>query len=298
MKTSVKIGRKYWHKLLFIFGLLIFANCRFGNDANEINLTEPQVEIDLPQVMERGKLIALTGYDVTSYFIYKGRPMGFEYDLLNRFANHLGVELEIVVIRDLDRLFDELNKGRGDLLAYNLTITQERQERVMFTDHHTVVRQVLIQRLPKNWRNMPQYKIDRMLLRNSIDLIGKTVHVRKGSSYYERLQNLEQEIGGDIDIVEVPGDVTTEELIRRVADGEIDYTVADENIAWINSAYYDNIDTQRSISVRQRIAWSVRKNSPLLRDAVNEWLSSIKSEPTFNIIYNKYYRNRDFSGSG
>ena len=294
MKTSVKIGRKYWHKLLFIFGLLIFANCRFGNDANEINLTEPQVEIDLPQVMERGKLIALTGYDVTSYFIYKGRPMGFEYDLLNRFANHLGVELEIVVIRDLDRLFDELNKGRGDLLAYNLTITQERQERVMFTDHHTVVRQVLIQRLPKNWRNMPQYKIDRMLLRNSIDLIGKTVHVRKGSSYYERLQNLEQEIGGDIDIVEVPGDVTTEELIRRVADGEIDYTVADENIAWINSAYYDNIDTQLSISVRQRIAWSVRKNSPLLRDAVNEWLSSIKSEPTFNIIYNKYYRNRDF----
>ncbi|MCB0315594.1 MAG: lytic transglycosylase F, partial [Calditrichaeota bacterium] len=61
--------------------------------------------------------------------------------------------------------------------------------------------------------------------------------VRKHSAYYTRLLNLSDEIGGDIDIVEVPGDVSTEELIGMVSAGEIEYTVADENIALINQTY-------------------------------------------------------------
>ena len=271
--------------------LLALGGCRLGV---EEDLSQPQVEVDLDEILERGKLVALTGYDFTSYFIYKGQPMGFEYELLKNFTAQLGVELEMVVVRNLDSLFEELNKGTGDVVAYNLTITAERQKKVLFANHHSEVRQVLVQRLPENWQKMPQYKIDQQLLRSPVDLIGKTIYVRRGSAYYERLVNLEKEIGGDIDIVEVPGDVTTEELIRQVSAGEIDYTIADENIAWIASGYYTNIDTRLAISLRQRIAWCVRKNSPKLRDAINDWLAQIKREPTFNIIYNKYYRNRAF----
>ena len=276
--------------------MLLATACNIldGSTDSAAEITEPQVAIDLPEILERGKLIALTGYDVTSYFIYRGRPMGFEYDLLSRFANYIGVELEIVVVRDLDLLFDELNKGTGDLLAYNLTITKERKQYAAFTDYHTAIRQMLVQRLPENWRNMPQYKIDQELIESPLELIGKRVHVRKRSSYYQRLHNLSEEIGGDVEIIEVPGDVTTEELIRQVSEGEIEYSIADENIAWINKTYYDNIDIRVAVSLPQRIAWSVRKNSPALRETINEWLAEIKQEPTFNVIYNKYYRNRNF----
>jgi membrane-bound lytic murein transglycosylase F len=251
-------------------------------------ITEPLVAIDLPQINKRGNLVALTAYNANSYFIY------FEYELLKLLADHLKVDLEIVIVHNLDQIFNKLNEGVGDIIAYNLTITKKRLRKVSFTDHHSVIRQVLVQKLPHNWHNMKRHEIDNTLITNPIDLIGKKIHVRKGSSYYSRLVNLSDEIGGDIDIVEVPGDVSTEELIRQVAEGEIEYTVCDENLAMINQIYYSNIDIRTAISFPQRIAWAVRKNSPLLEEAIGRWLDQLKREPTFNVIYNRYYQNERY----
>lgn len=258
----------------------------------EIN--EPLVNIDLDAIKKRGRLIALTGYNANSYFIYRGEPLGFEYELLKLLARDLDLELEIVVARNLDEIFNLLNQGKCDIVAYNLTITKKRMEKVSFTDYHTLVRQVLVQRLPDRWLDLKRHEIDKMIITNPVDLIGKQVYVRKGSSYYARLVNLCDEIGGDIEIHEAPGDVATEELIRRVARGEIEYTVADDNLALINVAYYSNIDIHTPLSLPQRIGWAVRKNSPQLQAAVNRWLKKIKTEPTYNILYEKYYLNKRF----
>lgn len=255
----------------------------------EIN--DPQVEIDLKEIKKRGKLLALTAYNANSYFIYKGEPRGFEYELLELLAKHLGVPLEIVLVKDLDGIFNDLNQGEGDIIAYNLTITKDRLKKVRFSEPHSIIRQVLIQRLPDNWRDMKRHEIDKMLITNPIDLIGKKVHVRKGSSYYPRLVNLSDEIGGDIEIVEAPGDISTEELISQVARGEISYTICDENLAKINLVYHSNIDIRTAISFPQRIAWAVRKNSPVLEAAVNSWLAQLKNGPTFNLIYSRYYQD-------
>lgn len=257
-------------------------------------ITEPQVSVDLDKIKARGKLVALTGYSSNSYFIYKGQPLGFEYELLQELAEHLEVELEVVIVRDLDRIFSMLNEGRGDILAYSMTITKERQKKVLFTDHHTLIRQVLVQKRPDNWLALKKHEIDRMLITDAVELIGKPVHVRKGSSYYPRLLNLSEEIGGDIDIVEVPGDVSTDELIADVANGEISYTVADENVAMINAGYHRNIHIETPVSFSQRIAWAVRQNSPALREEINKWLKTVKAEPTYNVLYRKYYRNSRF----
>lgn len=255
---------------------------------------EPIVDIDLQEIKKRGRLVALTGYSASSYFVYKGQPMGFEYELLHMLADYLNVALDIVVVKDLDHIFDNLNAGEGDLVAYNMTVTKSRLKRVDFSDHHTLIRQVLIQRMPDNWRQMKRHEIDKTLITNPVDLIGKRIHVRKGSSYYLRLVNLSDEIGGDIEIVEVPGDISTESLIAQVANGEIDYTVADENIAQINAAYHQNIDIGLAISLPQRIAWAIRRNSPKLRENINKWLDQMRTEPTYNVLYAKYHQNKRF----
>ena len=266
----------------------------------------PQVEIDLSDIRKRGKLVALTGYSANSYFVYKGEPMGFEYELLKLLAKHLNVELEIVIVRNLDRIFSLLppdlatelrgllNEGAGDIIAYNVTITKKRLEYMAFSDPHTLIHQVLVQRMPANWRDLKQHEIDKMLLSNVTELIGKQVYVRKGSSYYQRLQNLSDEVGGDIEIVEVPGDISTDELIARVSNGEIDYTVADVNVAQINAGYHSNIDIRVPISLPQRLAWAVRKNSPELTREINSWIKEIKQQPTYNVLYDKYHRNKRF----
>ncbi|MEL6824515.1 MAG: transglycosylase SLT domain-containing protein, partial [Calditrichota bacterium] len=91
-----------------------------------------------------------------------------------------------------------------------------------------------------------------------------------------------------------PGEVSTESLIAQVSRGEIEYTVADQNLALVNAAYLQNIDIRTFISFSQRIAWAVRENSPELKDEINSWISKVKRAPTYNIIYDKYYRNKRF----
>ncbi len=247
---------------------------------------------DLPQIKERGRLRAITTYSSTSYFIYRGQPMGYEYELLERLPEHLGLELDIVVAHNLDSLMIMLNNGKGDIIAHGLTITNERKEKVAFTKPHTITHQVLVQRKPDNWRQMKLHEIEHVLIRNPHELMGKTVHVRENSSYYRRLQNLSEESGGEINIELVSGDLETEDIIKMVAEGEIEYTVADENIAMINATYYANLDVKTDISLPQRIAWAVRKTSPKLLDAVNLWIENMKESSDYYVIYNKYFKNR------
>ncbi len=86
---------------------------------------------DLEEIKARGKLVALTLNSSTSYFIYRGHAMGFEYELLQRFAKSIGVELEIQLIPDVISMFDMLNKGVGDVIACNLAITSDRQKKLL-----------------------------------------------------------------------------------------------------------------------------------------------------------------------
>lgn len=268
--------------------LLIFLNGCSSPDKIETKA----VTVDMQDIMKRGRLIALTGYSATSYFIYRGQPMGYEYELLSILADHLNLELEIKITKDIDNIFNLLNEGVGDILAYPLAITNERKKIVTFAEPHLIVSMVLIQRKPKGWRKLKSHQIEKILIRNPIDLIGKKVYVRRNSSYYSRLINMSEEIGGDIEIVIVPGNTSTEELIRRVSAGEIEFTVADENIALINQTYFNNIDIKTPISFPQQIAWAVRHNSPELLRTVNEWLVSMKDGTKFYVIYNKYFKNR------
>jgi membrane-bound lytic murein transglycosylase F len=254
--------------------------------------TAGEVGVDLPQIKERGVLRAIVTNSSTSYFIYRGQPMGFEYELLERLAKHLNLQVELTVARNLDSLNAMLLQGKGDLVAHGMTITKKRKERVAFTEPYWTTTQVLVQRKPDNWRQMTLDNIEKSLIRNPLDLIGKKVYVRKKSSYYDRLQNLSEEMGGDIDIQLVSGDLTTEELIKMVARGEIDYTVADQDLAYINKTYDSDLDVKTVLSSPQRIAWTVRKSSPELLDAVNEWITDLKKNTDYYVIYNKYFRNR------
>lgn len=249
------------------------------------------VNFDLDKIKKRGKLIALTGGSNISYFMYKGVAMGYEYELLRLLAAHLKVRLEIVVVSDLNKAIDMLNRGQGDIIADHLTVTREQDKLVTFTQPYHYTRQVLIQRKPENWMDLSAKELDNYLLRNPVELIGKEVYVRKASTYQTRLENLSDEIGGDIHIKGVPGEIGMEELIRKVAEGVIPYTVANEDLASVYKLYYPEIDIAMPLSFTQRVAWAVRENSPQLLNEVNDWIGKIKKAPTYYTIYNKYYNN-------
>lgn len=270
--------------LLIISGFALFK--KFAQNENS------SIEHDLSAIKKRGKIIALTDNSTTSYFVYKGEPMGYEYELLNSFAKELGLELDIIIAQDMNTIFEQLNTGGVDIVAANLTVTKERLKTVSFTEPLIFTKQILIQRKPENWQKMSNSQLERKLIRNPVDLAGKNVYVRKESSFYSRLLSLSEEIGEKINIIEAPGIDDTEELISKVANGQIDYTIADENIALINQAYYSNIDVKTAISLPQQIAWAIRKNAPELEKALNDWLIKKKGTNEYAVLYNKYFKNR------
>lgn len=275
--------------LVFSLLLTVFAGC---NQSQKVNFTTtPEVEIDLDAIRKRGYINVLVDNNSISYFIYKGQPMGYEYELLNLLAKQLRVGLKIKVTSGVERALDQLNKGEGDILAFPMTVTKARTEYVSFTKAHFTTYQVLVQRKPENYRRMTQDAIDKELIKDPIKLIGKKVHVLPGTSYELRLKNLSEEIGGDIDIQLDTASAESESLMRRVAFGEIDYTIADHSLASINAYYYPNLDVSMPIGVLQQVAWATRKNSPKLLDEINIWLAKIKKEATFMVVYNRYYKS-------
>lgn len=271
------MSKRVW--IPFIFPVLLLFSCKKSEEAAIAEIPKDKPVYDLKEIKERGQLRALVDYSSTSYFIYKGQPMGYEYELLSRFAEHLDVELVVIPINDMDKVMELLTSYQGDVIASNLTITEARAKKVEFSVPILKTKQVLIQRQ------------DGDLVKTLFELKEKEIHVRRHSSFYDRLDNLSSEIGGGLNIKTVSGEHTVEELMMMVSEGKIDYTVADRHVARINSSYYQNINTSLELSLPQHIAWAVRKESPDLKIAMDNWLKDFKETVDFRVIYLKYYGN-------
>ncbi len=281
-------------RLFLLLFCLCFADCNKRPDGPSF-ATYPLIARDLDAIRQRGFLEALVDNNSVSYFIYKGRSMGYEYELLQRLAAELKVELKIKVISGIEDAIDKLNRGEGDLIAFPLTITKERREYVSFTDAFFTTQQVLVQKKPANWRLQPPDLVEKKMIRNPAALIGKEIYVIKESSFKQRLKNLSQETGGEIIIHEDSANAETESLIRKVATGEILFTVSDQMIAQVNELYYPNIDINTVLSLPQEIAWAMRANSPELVSAANQWLSKMKKQGIFQVIHERYFNSPRFS---
>ena len=202
---------------------IVFLSVISCEQENRRVYTDSVAPRDLDAIIAEGKIRAVTNVNQTSYFIYKGEPMGFHFELLKKFADHLELELELVTSNDIDEALGYLQSGSVDLVAIGLSVSADRKEMMQFTEPLIQTTQVLVQRKPDGWTRMTADAVSDNLIRNQLDLAGKTVYVQKGSSYAQRLYNLERESGMDIGVIEVPYDA--EELARQVARGEIEYTV-------------------------------------------------------------------------
>ena len=241
---------------------------------------------DLPAILERDTLVALTLYSSTSYFLYRGEPMGFQYELCRQFADSLGVELTVKVAASPEELMRKLLAGEGDIIAYNMNVTNERKDSLLFCGEETLSHQVLVQRG------------GRKALKDVTDMPGKDIYI-KPDRYLMRLENLNKELGGGIRIHAVREDsVSEEDLIEQVAKGQIDYTVCDNEVARVNKTYFTNLDISVSVSFTQRSSWAVRPDEPLLARAATEWFARNKTSKAYLASARRYFEQEKHIAHG
>jgi membrane-bound lytic murein transglycosylase F len=267
---------------LFLF-VIMFASCNQSKQTKENRKDELPVQRNtLKHIKELGVLKAVVDYNSTNYFVFRGKPMGFKYELLQQLAKDLEVDLEIVVSNNLRETFDGLENERFDLVAKNLTVTKQRGKEIDFTVPIQQSVQVLVQ------RQKLEETVDSGFVNSTLELANRKVYVQKNTSYYRRLMNLSEEIGYAINVVEdsING---VEQLVARVAKGEIDYTVCDQNIAILNKTYYPNLDVSVKVSFPQNIAWAVPKGASEWKNYLDDWISAFKQTSKYKYLYHKYF---------
>lgn len=276
---------------IFYIALLLIVSVSCGEKQTMQEDVTTEKFDDLSYIKSRGKIDVVISYNSTDYFIYRGKPMGFYYELINEYGKELGVDIVFHLENNVDKAFEILEKKKSDLIAMSLTITKERRKKVAFTNPIMYSKQVLVQAFPKNYRTLSYRAREDSLIRNQYDLAGKKVHIPAGTSFYNRLVSLQDEIGDTIHII-THDTLSNEELVGKVADGTISYTICDENVALVNKTYYPNIDIKTAVSFKQKLAWAVAKrNEHFLRD-LNAWLRDYRETKQYKFLYNKYFRSK------
>ncbi len=239
---------------------------------------------DLETIRKEGHLRVVVDYNPTSYFVYRGRPMGYNYELLRELARELNVELDFYVNNDLESTFFGLETGRYDLAAKNLTVTGERSRRVDFTQPLEQTRQVLVQRKTGTPGEEKEASIS-----NVLELSGKRIVVQRSSAFLERLRNLKEETSGTFVIVE---DSVSDmvHLVEKVFSGAIELTVCDENMVKVFQHQYPGLDFSVPVSFRQNIAWAMRKDAVNLREYIDGWLTEFQGTFRYLAIHKHYYK--------
>jgi Predicted soluble lytic transglycosylase fused to an ABC-type amino acid-binding protein len=223
----------------------------------------------------------------TSYFIYKGESMGYQYELLRSFANANELNLNLKVAPNVNKLQEMLMAGEGDLIAYSLPITNKGKEDMLYCGSEVISEQVLVQRITEG----------RPILKDVTGLIGEEVWVIRDSKYHERLENLNRELGGGIILRMIEQDsISVEDMIEMVANGKISYTLSDAELAKLNKTYYRNIHISLKISHPQRSSWAVRNNMPEFAGQINQWFADNENTPRYRAITKRYFEMSKLPG--
>ena len=253
---------------------------------------------DLDGMVKRGVIRVLVTYNRTNYFLESLQERGITYDVYTEFQKHLNkalgrrhVKVQVVFLPVArDELLPYLAEGRGDIAAANLTVTESRKALVDFAD--PVYRGV---------RELVVASSGAPVLVNRHDLSGKTVAVRRSSSYFESLERLNEELRGlgrpPVRIEAVDENLETEDLLEMVNAGLVAFTVADSHLAAFWRQVFTDLRVYEEISLRQEavIAPAVRKGNPQLKQALNEYIKTVRKGTLLgNILFKRYLQNTNW----
>jgi len=260
-------------------------------------LTEPWVG-DLDGMVERRAIRVLVVHGGPQFFYDNGKPRGMVVELLTRFQKQVNEQLErglnAVEVMPMpvsrDRLIPALLQGKGDLVAADLTMTAGRVELVDFSTpfvrgiHEVLVFSPGVAEAVKS--------ID--------DLAGRPIFVRQSSSYFEHLQALNRDFESrglsPVEIILADELLRTQDILQMVAAGLVEATVYDDYKAAFWHQVIADIEIRDDLVINSGgdIGWAMRKQSPLLKAAVDEFTGEHRKGTLIgNVLIQKYLKKAD-----
>lgn len=260
------------HIIVLLLSTLLLSGC----------LWQEAPRTDLERIRENGVLRVGTLNNQLSYYIGSDGPTGLDYELARRFAKKLGVKLEMKPMLSLSNMFPTLKRGDVDILASGLTMTADRLADFRAAPAYYYASQKVV------------YKKGQWRPRSIEDLAENkgVLTVVKGSSHEKTLHllKLQHPTLTWNSVVETDSD----ELMRQVAEGELDYTMADSVDVALNQRIYPDIATALELTEDEPIAWFVnQRHDDSLYALLIEFFGDIKQSGELAKLEEKYFGHVD-----
>jgi len=230
----------------------------------------------LDQVLELGELRVVTRDSPVTYTRTPDGPSGPEFDLVQAFADELGVELVIRTVENVSEILPTLISGKVHMAAAGLSITESRREFVNYGHPYTIVDMHLI------------YKLGTGKPRSIDEVLGRSIEVMAGSSHADMLATLKQAYPGLEWVENADAEVT--ELMSKVADGELDFTIADSTEFDIQRHFHPDLRIALDLELGDEIAWAFPKGSgDTLLARADDFLIAAQRQGLLAQVHDRYY---------
>lgn len=231
--------------------------------------------LGLERVRQQGEITVLTRNTGTTYYDGGAVPTGLEYDLVTGFAQQLGVKVRFIIADNVAEVVTRLRSGDADMAAAALSVTQERKRWFRFTPAYQVTSQLLVYRKgSKPPRNLGD-------LNGMLEVAAHSSHaenLRIFSDMYPRLAWKER------------ADLDTEDLLTRVWDGEIGYTIVDSREFQRNQRYYPEVESAFEIANSTHVAWAFPKSGDdTLFRAASGYVNQLKESGALEYLLERHY---------
>jgi membrane-bound lytic murein transglycosylase F len=237
----------------------------------------------LDRIVRTGEIAIVTRNTPASFYYGADEPRGIEYELARGFAERLGVRLRIFTA---DQVYDTLAARKAQIAAASLTVADARKDVVTFGPAYQTIQPQVIYRLG----GKKPHDLD--------DLLGSRLEVIAQSSHAALLEQLRAEVP-TLSWVE-DSTASAEELIRRVAAGEIDYTIADSHLFAVLRHFYPDLRVAFSLRRENQVAWALPRGEDSLRESIASYFAEIEATGELDKILDRYYfasREFDYVGS-
>lgn len=237
--------------------------------------SDPQKPSSLKHILERKTLLVGTLHGPGNYYRKGANEAGFEYELAQKYSEYLGIELQMVPVHNLSDLITKLDKGQVDVIAAGISVTKKRQKQYRFAPSYGQVSQEVVFKQGGKW---PQ----------SINEIDGDFVVMKDSSHAQNLAQLKK-LQPNLSWQETDKH-DSEELLRAVVEGDIDFTVVDSNTLALSQQHYPQLSVAFTIQKAQPIAWMMSQEADdAFLSSLIEFFGEVHHNGTLLTLKQKYY---------
>lgn len=213
-----------------------------------------------------------------SYYLYSDTISGINREILNRFSSDTKTPVKVWPVADAANAMSKVQSGAFDILA-SMPLDNNIKQKFLVSESLFLDKLVLVQ--------LSDSVTQDVSIKSSLDLKGKTIHIASGSSALQRLQNLSNEIGETINIIEEE-ELSDELLCLKVANGSLPYAVVNEKIALELSSKYPKLSFDNPVSFTQFQVWLFNNQDSINYKKFSDWFHNFKKTEDFRYIINKF----------